>query len=301
MRSNPSAVAEADGRLTVFADNASGLLEHAWQQAGFPNGWEWGKPLPAPQAQDLPGSDPAAALLPSGDVEVYQTTAAGTVATIRQLGPAQNAGWTAWGNIKGSCASSAVPVADGSHHVDVFCVTKARAAAVDTWDGSSWSGWSVLAGSPANLAGVPAAAVNGSGQTEFFAATTAGGLADAWQDPATGDWTWAAPLAGAGQGQKVASWPAAAGWGNGQLAVYARVSGGKLEYLAQQGTAGSAPWTGWSVIGGIPGGSMLGTPAAWLNATGPPGVAVLDGGLHLAISSYVGGAWSAWTDAGGSF
>jgi hypothetical protein len=74
-----------------------------------------------------------------------------------------------------------VPVVDGNRHVDVFCVTAAGTAAVDTWNGSSWTGWSVLPGSPANLAGAPAVAVNGSGQVEFFAATTAGGLDNAWQ------------------------------------------------------------------------------------------------------------------------
>ena len=44
MVSNP-AVAQADGRLTLFARNAAGRIEHGWQQAGFPNDWEWAKPL----------------------------------------------------------------------------------------------------------------------------------------------------------------------------------------------------------------------------------------------------------------
>ncbi|HXP19038.1 MAG TPA: glycoside hydrolase domain-containing protein [Streptosporangiaceae bacterium] len=300
MTSNPSAAAQADGRLTVFADDTSGRVQHAWQQAGFPNGWEWGTPLAAPPGHDLAGTDPAAVRLPGGDVEVYQTTASGTVTTIRQLMRNDNAGWTAWRNIKGSCAGSPVPVVDGGRHVDVFCVTAAGSAAMDTWNGSSWSGWSVVAGSPAGLTGVPAVAVNGSGQTELFAATSAGGLDDAWQNATTGAWTWGQPLAGPGTGTTIAGWPAAATWSAGQLAVYAQV-GGQLKYVTQQTASGQAPWTSWSVVGGVPGGGMLGNPAAWLNTSGVPGVAVLDGGLRLANSSYVAGAWAAWTEQGGSF
>jgi hypothetical protein len=190
---------------------------------------------------------------------------------------------------------------DGSHHVDVFCVTAAGSAAVDTWNGSSWSGWSVIPGSPANLGGAPAAAVSGSGQTEFFAATLAGGLDDAWQNATTGAWTWGNPLAGANTGATIAGSPAAASWGGGQLAVYAQVARGQVAYIRQQGASGSSPWTSWSVIGGVPGGRMLGSPAAWLNSSGAPGITVLDNGPHLAVSSYVAGAWAGWTEAGGGF
>jgi hypothetical protein len=301
LTSNPSVATEANGALTVVADTASGRVRHAWQQAGFPNGWHWGPSLPAPPGGDLAGSDPAAILLPGGHVEVYQTTASGAVATIRQLRPDKNVGWTAWGNIKGKCASSPVPVVDASHHVDLFCVTAAGSAAVDTWNGSAWSGWTTLANSPAGLAGVPAVAVNGSGQIEFFAATAAGGLVDAWQDTAGGTWTWGVPLAGAGAEVKVAGSPTAAPWGEGQLAVYAKAAGGQAEFVRQQGSAGAAAWTNWSAIDGIPGGTMLGSPAAWLNSTGAPGIAVLDGGAQLAISSNSAGTWAAWTEAGGGF
>jgi len=143
-------------------------------------------------------------------------------------------------------------------------------------------------------------AVNGSGQTELFAATSAGGLDDAWQNATTGAWTWGQPLAGPGTGTTIAGWPTAATWSAGQLAVYAQV-GGQLKYVTQQTASGQAPWTSWSVVGGVPGGGMLGNPAAWLNTSGVPGVAVLDGGLRLANSSYVAGAWAAWTEQGGSF
>src|ERR1022692_2157323 len=244
--SNPSVTAQADGSLAVFADDTSGQVQHGWQQAGFPNGWEWGTALPAPPGQQLASTDPAAVQLPSGDVEVYQTTASGTVATIRQRSPNDNADWTAWGNIKGSCASSPVPVTDASHDVDVFCRTTAGSAALDTWNGSSWSGWSSLGTSPTTLAGVPSATVNGSGQTELFAATVGGGLDYAWQSGPAGTWTWGAPLAGASSGTTVKRSPAATTWPGGLVAVYSQLASGRLGYTSQLGTSGSAAWTGWS-------------------------------------------------------
>src|SRR5260370_25770159 len=46
--SNPAAAAQANGALAVFARDSAGRLRHAWQQAGSPNGWQWGTPLPGP-------------------------------------------------------------------------------------------------------------------------------------------------------------------------------------------------------------------------------------------------------------
>lgn len=299
--SNPAAIAEANGSLTVFADDTSGLVQHGWQQTGFPNGWEWGKALPAPPGQPLAGTDPAAVLLPSGDVEVYQTTASGTVATIRQHSPNDNTGWTAWGNIKGSCASSPVAITDASHNVDVFCRTAAGAAAMNSWNGSSWSGWSVLPGSPASLAGLPAVVVNGSGQTELFAATATGGLDYAWQSGPTGSWTWGGPLTGTSPSTTIRRSPAATTWPGGQVAVYSQLANGQLGYIRQLGTSGSAAWSSWSSVGSIPGGAMAGSPVGWINASGAPGAAALDGSLQIAAASYQAGSWSGWTVLGGSF
>jgi hypothetical protein len=298
---NPSVSAQGNGVLTVFADDVSGVVQHAWQQAGFPNDWEWGKPLPAPPGQVLPGTDPAAVLLPSGEVEVFQTTVSGAVAAIAQVQPNDNAGWTAWAGLKGSCASTPVPVVDASHDVDVFCRTAAGRAAVDTWNGTSWSGWSLLPVGPATLTGVPAGAVNGSGQTELVAATAGGGLDFAWQSGATGTWTWGTPLAGAGTGTTIKNSPAAAAWPGGEVVIYAQLTGGQPGYLSQQGTSGSDPWTSWSDIGNVPGGAMLGSPAGWLNYSGTPEVAVLDHSLRLAAASYAAGSWSGWTEIGGRF
>jgi len=305
--SNPSAVAQADGRLTVFARDRSGRVEHAWQQPGFPNDWEWGTQLAASPQPPLRKADPAAVRLPRGEVEVFETLADGSVGVTRQRRPNQNTRWTAWKSIGGSCASSPVPVVGAGNGTYVFCVTTAGTAASDRWNGRAWSGWSTLAGSPANLTGVPSVAVDGSGELEFFAASRSGGLDRAWisGSPVRDAWTWGSPLAGpgsaAGGGTKIAGSPAAATWPSGFVIVYAKLAGGQVRYIRNSGNSGSSAWSGWAPIGSIPGGTMMGSPAGWLNSGGPAGVAALDGNRMLAVSSNPGSGWQAWTELGGGF
>lgn len=303
---NPAAVAQKDGSLTVFAGTSSGQIVHAWQQAGFPNGWEWGKPLPVLPGMPLEGTDPAALLLPRGDVAVYQTAVGGAVLVTAQRRPASNAGWIAWGNIGGSCASSPVPLVDGAGKVDVFCVTTGGSMAMIHWNGSYWGGWTILPGSPANLTGVPAAEVNGAGQTELFAATAAGGLDYAWQAGAGGGWTWAGALAGSGAAAGNASVtisgsPSAAVWPAGQVVVYARRTGGQLGVIRQLGGSGQAAWGDWTAVGGLAGGGIAGSPAGWLNTTGAAAAVALDGNRQLDVTSNAGNGWSAWQVVGTGF
>jgi len=304
--SNPSAVAQADGKLTVFARDRAGRVEHGWQQAGFPNDWEWGTPLAASPRPPLRTTDPAAVRLPRGEVEVFESLADGSVGVTRQRRPNHNTRWTPWTSIGGSCASSPVPVVDPGHGTEVLCVTAAGTAASDHWNGRAWSGWSTLTGSPANLAGVPAAAVDGSGQIEFFAASKSGGLDHAWisGSPARHAWTWGSPLAGpgsaAGGGTRIAGSPAAATWPSGFVIVYAKLAGGQVGYIRNSRNSGSSAWSGWASVASIPGGT-IGSPVGWLNSGGPAGVAALDGNRMLAVSSNSGSGWQAWTEIGGGF
>lgn len=306
--SNPAAVAQADGRLTVFARNAAGRIEHGWQQAGFPNDWEWAKPLARSPLPAEAGTDPAGVLMPGREVAVFLTARGGDVVMTRQRRPNRNFGWAPWHNIGGNCKGTPVPLADPVRGVDVFCVTTAGTAAVNRWSGSAWSGWITLAGSPANLRGAPAVVLDGSGQIELFAATGSGGLADAWlsgANGATGTWTWGTPLAGAGAAAgastTITAAPSAATWPSGTVIVYARLAGGQVGYIRHDGNSGSALWSGWSPVGGAPGGKVIGSPAGWLNSTGAAGVAVLDGKRNLAVASNSGSGWSGWTEFGGGF
>jgi hypothetical protein len=300
--SNPSVAPQADGALTLYARDNSGRIVHAWQQAGFPNDWEWGKPLPAPGSRARGGTDPAALLLPSGDVAVFQSAGDGSVDMIRQRRPNGNGRWTGWRDLRGNCASSPVPVADPRHDVDVFCVTTGGSAATIGWNGRSWGQWSTLTQSPADLTGVPSVAVDGSGQVEFFAATKAGGLDDAWQNGA-GTWTWGAPLVGANAPRTatVTGSPAAAAWPVGRVIVYAKLATGQVSYIRQDGTSAAAAWSAWSPIPAAPGGQAAGSPLGWLNTPGAASVAIVDRSGKLAVSSDGGTGWSAWTQVGSGF
>ncbi len=300
--SNPSAVAQQDGALAVFAPDSAGRIEHAWQQAGSPNGWKWGTPLPAPGGGGgpaKPGTDPAAVLLPGGRVGVFEATTSGAVNVTSQSQPDQNQAWTAWHSLGGTCASTPVPVVAQST-VDVFCITAGGTAAVDTASGSSWSGWQVIQGGPSSLTGVPAVTVSGAGVTELFATTSGGQLADAFQ-PRGGGWTWGAPLAGPGSGIQVTGSPVAATWPAGSAVVYATEASGRIGYVRQLSAPGSPSWSRWATIAAAPGNAVLGTPAAWLNSGGAASVAALDGNLMLATSNNTGSAWSPWTEVGGGF
>jgi hypothetical protein len=84
--------------------------------------------------------------------------------------------------------------------------------------------------------------------------------------------------------------------------VFAQLTSGQLGVISQRGTAGSAAWSAWAAVGGaVPGGTMLGSPAAWISASGVPAAGALDGGLRMASSSFADGAWSTWTEFGGHF
>jgi len=293
--SNPAVAAEADGGLTIFARDGSGQIVHAWQQAGFPNDWEWGKPLPALPESMRAGTDPATVLLPLGPDEVLATGADGKVLIIRQRSPNNNGHWTQWRSIGGSCASTPASFVDARRTVEVFCVTTSGKAAMTSWNGGSWAKWRALPKSPANLTGVPSAVTNGQGQTELLAATTRGGLAQAWQKGKT--WAWTSPLSGT----KITGSPAAAVWPTGWVIVYASGPGGQPGYIRQQGTSGSSNWSGWTAISGVPGGKMKGSPAGWLNSAGAPSVAAVDNNGKLAVSSNTGNGWSSWSEVGSGF
>jgi Domain of unknown function (DUF1906) len=292
---NPAVAADANGDLTVFARTTAGQVAYAWQQPSAPDGWQWGGPLGG--AGSSPGAstrDPGAARRPGGDVEVFVTRSGGTVRTTRQTAPDADSSWTAWQGIGGSCASSPVPLS-AHGKLAVFCITKAGTAAVDRWRGGSWHGWNPVGASPAGLTATPAVVADATGQAELFAITTSGGLDYAWQGP--GGWTWGTPLAGGSSGQLVRRSPAAIRWPDGQVRVFAQLAAGQLGVISQQGTSGAAAWSGWTPTGG----SVLGSPAAWLSASAVPAAGGVDASLRMGSTSFAGGGWSAWAQFGGSF
>ena len=304
--SNPAVAADANGSLTLFARTTAGQVVHAWQQPGAPGGWQWGRPVAASSSPGSMTGDPAAIRRPGGAVEVFVTGAGGAVSTTRQTVPNADGSWRPWRSIGGSCASSPVPFS-ARGKLAVFCVTTAGTAAVDHRRGGSWRGWHAVGASPSGLTANPAVVSDGAGQAEFFATTTAHGLDFAWQNPATGGWTWGTPLAGGASGQRIRRSPAAIRWPDGLVRVFAQLTSGQLGVIGQQGTGGTAAWSGWTSVGGalpgggVPGGKALGSPAAWISASGVPAAGALDASRRLASSSFSAGAWGSWTEFGGSF
>ena len=164
---------------------------HAWQQAGYPNEWEWGGAAGSGSPGTIAG-DPAAIREPGGDVAVFVTRSGGTVAATRQTAPDANTSWTAWTPVGGSCASSPVPfVASGT--LTVACVTRTGTLAVTQLSGSGWSAWQ-LAGLRSGLCGTPAVVTAAAGQTGLFAAATAGDVDEVYQAAGSTLWTQAAGL-----------------------------------------------------------------------------------------------------------
>ena len=291
--SNPAVTAEADGSLTVAARTSAGQIVHAWQQASAPGGWKWGGPIPAAGSPGTVTGDPGLGRRPAGAVEAFVTTTSGAVETTHQAGANNNRKWSGWISIGGSCASGPVPFTTAQHVLEVFCRTKAGRAAVSRWTGHAWTAWSSVGASPTGLAATPAVAADTAGQTELFATTTAGGMDTAWQNPRTGHWTWAAPLAGATVRQS----PAAIRWPDGDIRVFAHLSTGALGYISQLGGSATAGWSTWTSAGG----TILGSPAVWVSASGTPGAGALSPSLGLATTSYGSGTWTSWTPLGGSF
>jgi hypothetical protein len=295
--SNPAVAADANGDLTVFARTTAGQVVHAWQQPGAPDGWQWGGgPVGAGGQPGAIAGDPGAARRPGGDVEVFVTRSGGTVRTSRQTAADADSSWTPWKGIGGSCASSPVPL-PGPGRLTVFCITTAGTAAADRWHGGSWHGWQTVGASPSGLTADPAVVRDAAGQAELFATTRSGGLDYAWQSLRTGRWAWGTPLAGSSSGQQIRRTPAAMRWPDGRVRVYAQLTSGQLGVIGQQRDAGSAAWSGWTSIGG----SVLGSPAAWISAGGVPAAGGIDASLRMGSTSFTGGEWSDWAEFGGSF
>ena len=295
--SNPAVTADADGNLALFALNSAGRLQHAWQQPSAPDDWRWGGSVSAASTPGAIVADPAAVRRRDGDIQVFVTSSGGAVATSREDKPNDEAGWTAWNSLHGNCASSPAAFVDAGGTLEVFCATTRGTLAVDKRNRRAWRGWTTAGASPAGLRGIPAVVSDGAGQTEVFSTTKSGGLVHAWQDMSTGMWTWGAALAGAATGRKVKASPAAAAWPGGQVVVFSRLANGQLGYILQTGSTGSARWASWISIGG----SVLGSPAGWLNASGVPEAAILNRNLRLAVSRHSASGWSSWAPLGGGF
>ena len=291
--SNPAVTANANGRLTVTARTTASELAYAWQNPAAPGGWTWGGTVPAAGSPGALTGTPAAARRPNGEAEFFATGPGGAVLVTHQTAVNANRSWSAWKNIGGSCASTPVPFTTPAGRLELFCRTLAGTAALTQWTGKVWTAWQPAGASPANLTATPAVVASAAGQVELLATTTAGELDLAWQSKQTGRWHWVTPVTAG----TVLRSPAAIAGPDGRVRVLAQIGNGTLGVLRQKGRAGKARWSGWAAVAG----AMLGSPAAWVNAAGVPGAAVLAASSAMAASVYRNGRWTALASLGGRF
>jgi hypothetical protein len=291
LASNPAVAPDQAGRLTVYVLDRGGAVVHAWQQLGQPNGWHWGGAIGTGSPGPATG-DPAAIREPGGAVSVFVTDKNGTVQLTSEQAPDDDAAWTAWTSVGGSCASSPVAYAAPGGTVEVFCITRQGTLASAADSSAGWQPWQPV-GTLTGLTGVPAAAALPGGQTEVLAETTAGALDVAWQSEPGAGWQ---TVGGPPDTMQVRAAPAVAGWPGGALAVFSELSNGQIGYSVQQ-SAGSATWTNWTPLGQ----TAVGVPAAWTSASGTPAAAILDGSYRITVASYAGSRWTSWLDTGGGF
>lgn len=186
-----------------------------------------------------------------------------------------------------------MPFTTPAGKLELFCRTLSGTAALTQWTGQVWTAWQPAGASPANLAGVPAVVATAGGQAELLASTTAGELDLAWQSRQTGRWHWVTPVAAG----TVLRSPAATGWPDGRVRVFAQLGSGTLGILSQLGGTAKARWSGWAAAAG----AILGSPAAWVSAAGVPGAAVLAASGAMAAATCQSGRCTALTQLGGRF
>jgi surface antigen len=174
---SPIALARnADGRLEVFAVEASGASMHAWQisAGGAWTGW-------APFGGTF--TSIAAEANADGRLESFATTADGTLFHRAQI--TAGSPWTAWEPMEGKLASVALARSyDGKLQLFGADTSRAVFAKAQLSFGGPWSVWQRLDGSATNLA----AETNADGRGEVFGVTAAGAIFHRRQNLAGGSW-----------------------------------------------------------------------------------------------------------------
>jgi hypothetical protein len=283
----PSLVANADGRLEVFALGFDGVVYHAWQLSDA--SWTGWAALPGlttahaitaargstglvVAARSADGSvwvdtqsgstwSPwahtggsltgglSAATNRDGRVELFGIAASGVVEHQWQKTP--GGAWSAWTSMGGPVsAASLQAVTNVDGRLEVFLVG-GWATVYHAWQskpGGSFSGWVQIGGS---VAGGVSVGVNLNGTLEvFFRGLNGSGLWHAWQSQANGSWSTPASLGGSLGGD-----PAVAGNADGRLEVFAPLGGSVPGHIWQLKPSGS--WSGFASLGGPAAASMV--------------------------------------------
>jgi hypothetical protein len=186
-----------------------------------------------------------------------------------------------WQSLGGVLTSSPDASSWGPNRVDVFVRGANNAMFQNTWNGSSWTGFTSLGGV---ITSSPDAVSWGSNRIDVFARGQDNGLwHQSWNGSAWSGWQ--------SLGGVITSDPDVASWGPGRLDIFARGQNNGIWHMSWNGSR----WSGWDPLGGV----FTSDPSAvsW----GPNRIDVFgrgtDNGLwHL---SWNGSTWSAWQPLGG--
>jgi hypothetical protein len=284
----PTVVANADGRLEVFAVGWDGRVYHAWQTS--PSGpWttNWvslpglttahavtatrgstGLVVAARAADGSVWVDTqsgstwspwlyrgtgltgslAATTNRDGRVELFGIATSGVVEHQWQTSP--GGAWSLWVSMGGPVSPSALTaVTNVDGRLEVFLVA-GWATVYHSWQSSPGKPFSGWGQIGGSVAGGISVGVNQNGALEvFFRGLNGSALWHAWQTQANGRWSAVASLGGSLGGDPVASRNA-----DGRLEVFAPLGGSVPGHVWQVKPSGS--WSGFSSLGGLPAATM---------------------------------------------
>ena len=279
--SRPSVVANADGRLEVFAAGFDGVVYHAWQTT--PNGpWSgWSA---------LPGTTTARSVVAVRGVGGKLVAAArlvdGSVSAASYSGTA----WSGWSSIGGTITGTISPTTNIDGRAELFAISTAGTV-VHQWQNGTghWMGW-VSLGGPKGPTALQVVSNSATGRgLEVFVVAGPGTISHAWQITAGGAFSGWTELGGQVTGEL------SVGFNQTHLLeIFYRGTDGALWHLWQ---TPALVWSGPASLGG----SLTGAPAVARNADGRLEVfAPLAGGVPAHIwQKSPGGTWSAWASFGG--
>jgi surface antigen len=274
---SPIALARnADGRLEVFAVQASGAAMHAWQISA---GGAWTAWAPFGGTFTTITAEANA----DGRLEVFAATADGAVFHRSQI--TAGSAWTAWDPMEGKLATLALARSyDGRLRLFGADASRAVFTKAQLSFGGPWSVWERLDGSAANVA----AETNADGRSEVFAVTAGGAIMHRRQNLAGGTWGAWTRIAG------VLSNITAARSFDGRLEVFGSNAAHIVYHASQTQAAGAL--SGWT-----PFASGRTSVAAETNADGRVEVfGVAAGGVvSHTFQESPGGAWSKWLNMDG--
>ncbi|MBR7833013.1 hypothetical protein KDL01_07050, partial [Actinospica durhamensis] len=237
----PAAVTDTAGDLEVFDVLADGAIAGGRQTSA---GWQWSVPATGAAPPGTPTGDLSAITRPDGRIEVFVRLSDGSVAAAVSSSATGSGGWSAWTELGGSLAGRPVPFDDAGGDLQLYGRSSAGTLVWTVWNGSSWSGWSTIAG-PTDLAADPTPISNQDGGTEVFVTTGSGQVDHAWIDT-SGQWAWGGQLAADNLGSTLTGQVAALRWPDGHLEVFARLADGRLAHAWQNSATGATGWSGWA-------------------------------------------------------